>query len=579
MAARYRRRRITVAVSLLAAVGLAAGLGLGLGSGTPPARPAAAASTPGPRPGAAVPAPGAAATRSSTEKHPRRRSSPIAAVTTFLGPDGIESSAIVAENRRPGTTSWKIGAPTWSGDIEGFADTTDATLGQEVGLYVSTTASSFHVVAYRMGWYGGDGARQVWRSTAVRGRAQPSCPVSPQVNMVSCDNWSRSLTVRITSSFVPGDYLLKLIGSGGQQSYVLLTVWQPSSHAAYLLIGRSLTEEGWNTFGGYDFYQGEGPCTFDAGSYPPCNRARIVSFDRPYATGDGAADFLGSELPLVEFMEENGLDVSYVTDVTASEDPATLLNHKAILSLGHDETWTYHELAGVQRALAKGVNVAFLSASAIVRHARLQPSLLGPDREVVDYRDPAEDPLDATGNPMEVTGNTWASPPTDYSVTAVVGQLYSGFLEPDDAASFVVYDAGSFVFKGTGLHDGSQIPQVIASDIDHLATSYPTPADIQVLGHSPVPLSQAYTNQGQWGADTYSDMTYYTVPASKAGVFDSGTVNWITTLSECPLSQATCPTRLTRAITANLLRVFGQGPAGRTEPSVPNWKTLSPSGS
>jgi hypothetical protein len=578
---RYRRRRIVVA-SVVAAVGLGVGLGLGLGSGsaTPKVHAASATSTPSGREAVRAPAAGNAVTSpSSKKKAGRHHTSPVAAVTTFLGPDGIESSAIIAENKKPGTTSWKIGPQSWSGDIEGFADTTDATQGQQVGLYVSTTASSFHVVAYRMGWYGGDGARQVWQSGPVHGKVQPGCPLTPQVNMVSCDNWSRSLSVSITSSFVPGDYLFKLVGSGAQQSYVLLTVWQPSSHAAYLLIGRSLTEEGWNTFGGYDFYQGLGPCTFDAGSYPPCNRARIVSFDRPYATGDGAADFLGSEFPLVELMEENGLDVSYATDVTVTEDPQILLNHRAILSLGHDETWTYQELEGVQKALAKGVNVAFLSAAAIVRHARLQSSSLGPDREVVDYRDPDEDPLNGKGNPMEVTGNTWASPPTNYSVTAIVGQLYSGFLEPDDAASFVVYDASSWIFAGTGLHDGSQIPQVIASDIDHLATAYPTPSNIEVLGHSPVPLSEAYTNQGEWGSDTYSDMTYYTEPASKAGVFDSGTVNWITTLTECPLTQATCPTKLTREITGNLLRLFGQGPAGATEPSVPNWKTLSPAGS
>jgi hypothetical protein len=558
------RRRAGVVIGVLALAGLVVGIVVGTDS-------AQGGGTLG-HSGAAVPA------KSGTAGAQRARRS--TAVKTFLGPDGVESSAVIAENNRPGTSAWRI--PVHHRKyIEGFADTTDAVQGEQVSLYVSTIARNFRIIAYRMGWYHGKGGREVWRSQPITGTIQPSCPVSAQVNMVSCDNWSRSATVPITAAFVPGDYLLKLVGSGDQQSYVLLTVSQPASRAAYVLIARSMTEEGWNTFGGYDFYAGEGPCTFGTtpAAYPTCNRSRIVSFDRPYAEANGAEDFLTEELPLVEFAEEHGLDVTYTTDVAVSEQPTLLLDHRAILSLAHDETWTYPELAGVQAAVGKGENVAFFSAAAIVRHARLQASPLGPDREVVDYRDASEDPLNGKANPDEVTGNTWDQPPTDYSVTALVGELYSGYLDPGRAVPFVVTDASSWLFAGTGLHDGSQIPEVIASDIDHVSTSYPMPSNLEVLGHSPVPLSEAVTGQGEWSGYTYSDMTYYTDPTSEAGVFDSGTVNWITTLNECPVTQKSCPSKLTSEITGNLLHLFGQGPAGRTEPSVADWRGVKPSGS
>ncbi len=111
-------------------------------------------------------------------------------------------------------------------------------------------------------------------------------------------------------------------------------------------------------------------------------------------------------------------------------------------------------------------------------------------------------------------------------------------------------------------------PVCLASDIDHLDAS--PPANIQVLGHSPVPLTSAYTNQGEWGGNTYSDMSYYTAPSRGAGVWDSGTVNWISALGTAqPLA----------TITANLLWLFGQGPAGARIPSVPNWRTIEPAGS
>ncbi len=498
----------------------------------------------------------------------------------YLGPYGVVSPAIVAQNRLPGTTSWTITHEPPTGSIQGWASTTYAAAGQTVGLYVSTTAPTFRVIAYRMGYYQGKGAREVWESKAVPGEVQPPCPVTPGVNMVSCDNWQRSLTMHITKAFFQGDYLLKLVGSGGQQSYVLLTVWDPASTATYLVVARSLTEEGWNTYGGYTFYQGQGACTLgQTGSYPPCNRARIVSFDRPMQTGLGSSDFIGDEYPLVRFMEQHGLDVAYVTDITVSQHPSIVLHHKVYLSLAHDELWTTTEREAVQNAVAHGVNVAFMGAAPLVRHARLQASPIGPDREEVDYRAATEDPLDGTGHTRTVTGNTFATPPTNWPPTRFIGGEYSGYVFTNASPlPFVVYDSSSWIFKGTGLRNGTQIPDVIRSDIEHVNPST-APADLQVLGHSPVPLTSAYTNQGQWNGNTYSDMTYYTTPASKAGIFESGAVSWISRLTLCDPSPGPCPARDVGRITGNLLRVFGQGPAGAIEPSVPNWSQVTPPGS
>ncbi len=503
-----------------------------------------------------------------------------ATVSTSLGPYGVVSSAIVAENKRPGTTAWRLTPPPASGTIEGFANTTYAAAGQKVTLYVSTTAPTFKVVAYRMGYYQGKGARQVWTSPEEHGTVQPTCPVTPGTNMVSCDNWSPSLTFTVTDAFVQGDYLLKLIGSGNQQGYVQLTVWDPTSTAAYLVVARSLTEQGWNTFGGYSYYQGQGPCTLgQTGSYPPCNRARVVSFDRPYTTGQGASDFLGDEYPLVRFMERQGLDVAYVTDITVDEHPTLVLHHKAYLSLGHDETWTWTERQAVQDGLAHGVNVAFMGAAPLVRHARLQPSALGPDREEVDYRNSTEDPLAASGPASTVTGNTFATPPTSAPVTQLVGGEYSGYLDQGvNPVPLVVQQATSWFFKGTGLAAGASVPAVIDSDINHVN---PTagPADLEVLAHSPVALTEAYTNQGTWGGDTYADTTYYTTPTSRGGVFQAGTTNWIDALNSCAATSGTCRNAALETMTGNLFRVFGQGPAGNTEPSVNNLASVTPPGS
>jgi hypothetical protein len=74
-------------------------------------------------------------------------------------------------------------------------------------------------------------------------------------------------------------------------------------------------------------------------------------------------------------------------------------------------------------------------------------------------------------------------------------------------------------------------------------------------------------------------MTYYTDPTSKAGVLDTGDNNWINSLTPCPAGTADCPAGQVAAITGNILRLVGSGPAGHFQPSVPNVASVTPPGS
>lgn len=539
---------------------------------------------PSPRPGTA--------TRASTGPQ-ARRGTPAAAppggrpalAATRPGPDGIEARWVAAENNRPGTTAWKIRHPR--GSIAGYASRTYARPGQQVTLYVTTAAATFRAEAFRMGYYQGKGARLIWQSAKTAGKVQPSCPVTAGINMVSCDNWTPSVTFTVSAAFVQGDYLIKLTGGGGQQSYVPLTVWDPSSTATYVVQNDVLTWQAWNPYGGFDYYQGVGQCP--ANEYPLCSRARAVSFDRPYGSEDGSGNFLTLEYPLVRFAESRGLDVTYATDQAIAQHPRYLLRHRVLLSLGHDECWSLAERRAAVTAHDRGMNIVFFGASSILRHVRLRSSRLGPGREEVDYRNAQEDPLDGKASPLDVTGNTWGSPPTDWPESDFVGEMYAGFLEPGRRAGLVVSDASSWVYRGTGLRNGSTVPGVIASDVDHFYAAMIHPADVQVLSHSPIPANMGQTDIGAF----YSDMTYYTAARSGAGVLDTGTTNWIPALgsdrSGCgtgdrPGRQAGgqagdggrhCASAIIRRITGNILRAFGGGPAGRQHPSVTNWPRIT----
>ncbi len=473
---------------------------------------------------------------------------------TFKGPVGVEARWVIKENQKPGTTAWHISGT--AGGITGYTDRVQAQQGQKVTLYVSTAAPTYRVVAYRMGYYQGTGARQVWASSTQTGSVQAACPATSTVYMVEC-SWTPSLSFTVTKAWVQGDYLLKLDGSGGQQSYVPITIIDPSSHATYLVQNDVLTWQAWNRYGGYDLYGGAPPGT----SPTYAQRSRIVSFDRPYAAtyGGGAADFLGEEYPLVRYMEQHGLDVTYGTDITTGTNPSSLLHHKAFLSLGHDEQWSLTMRNAAINALNHGVNLAFFGASPVLRKVRLQPSPLGPNREMVNYRTATADPLLAT-DPAQVSQNQWSTPPANWQPSQLVGSSYLGYTIH---APLVVTDPSSWLYAGTGLKQGTQLPNVIGSDMNGYVPTAANPPDVQILAHSPATPGT--------GSGHYADTTYYTLTSSKGGVFSSGSNAWIPEMG-CTPGTAACPATKLSELTGNLLKLFGSGPAGATQPSVTNWQ-------
>lgn len=477
---------------------------------------------------------------------------PLPASSVPTGPPPSPGlNPVVTENQHPGTTDWRIASVSASPGIEGFADRTSASQGDTLNLYISTSAAHFSVEAFRMGYYGGLGGRLIWKSAAVKGVLQPGAQVDPVTHKVWAP-WHPSLNVKVDAAWAPGDYLLKLVGDGGpqQQNYIPLTVVDYSSTAALVIVNAVTTWEAFNDWGGYDLYNGPSG-QFDS-------RSRVASFDRPYSLGVSSNDFLQDEFPLVYFAESYGLDVTYWTDIDLHERGAQLAaSHRGIVLLGHDEYWTQEMRTAVTSARDQGVNVAFLGAEAVFRQIRLQPSALGADREVVDYKVAAEDPVART-NPQQVTVN-WRDPPVSMPESALVGQEFE--CNPVQANGVVV-DAGNWLFTNSGVRNGDSITNLVGRWYDRVNLNAPTPAGVEVLTHSPLSCAGV-------GA-SFADMTYYST-ASGAGVFATGTGNWVCNLSGvCPGDTRSHPDARILRITQNLLFGFAQSRAGLAHPSQSN---------
>ncbi|WP_326889112.1 N,N-dimethylformamidase beta subunit family domain-containing protein, partial [Actinocrinis sp.] len=172
--------------------------------------------------------------------------------STAVSPSGTASGFdVAAENAKPGTPGWAIGGSAVGPQnaIQGYADQVSVTSGQPFKLYVSTTAPQFTATAYRIGYYGGAGAREQWQSPPTPGALQTAQTIDRATNTVECQ-WKPSLTVD-TKGWPEGDYLIKLVASNGVgQRYVPITVRSTETAGRVILVAGVTTWQAYNAWGG-----------------------------------------------------------------------------------------------------------------------------------------------------------------------------------------------------------------------------------------------------------------------------------------------------------------------------------------
>ena len=448
------------------------------------------------------------------------------------------------ENAKRGDPRWRLDRLGELHEIEGWADRASVLPGQPVGLHISTTAPTYRVTAFRTGWYAGTQGRLVWKSAILKGAVGAPPRIVAPTNTVVTD-WPVSLTID-TKGWVPGFYIFRLDAETGGQRYIPLAVRSGDATGKLVLINGDTTWQAYNPFGGYSLYAGPD------GAYR--DRAKVVSFDRPYGgvSGQGDSEFQENLLPLVSMVERLGLAADYVSDTDLHEEPNLLDGAVAILSPGHDEYYSTSMWKALEAARASGTNIAFLGANAIYRHIRLGSTPAGPKRLQTCYKEPAEDPLYGRNN-AEVTGQ-WRYAPDPRPESVLTGVFYES---NPVRADMLITNPEHWLFEGSGVVAGTRLPGLVGGEYDRVNLSVPTPRPIEILAHSPLVCN---------GRASHSDMAYYTTP-SGAGVLSTGTNSWINALAGAygPVSQ-----KVTRSVTTTMLTAFAKGPAGHEHPAIDN---------
>jgi hypothetical protein len=481
---------------------------------------------------------------------------------------------IQCENRQPGTSGWQLTSPVPPNNphlLEGYASKTSVNVGEPIDLYINATPAVVgELEVFRMGWYPNPGpapagARRVYGPVSFNAGSQEiPCPTDRDSGLVEC-RWPLNTTLQTASflSAVSGYYLVRLSvpnrNNANLQSYIIFVVREDNRDggASYLMNSAVTTYQAYNAWGGYSFYESPDGGTTDGGT------ASKLSFDRPYTQDQGTGQFFdpyasayadaldagdrrlwsttGFEYPMVRFLEREGYDVTYATDIDLHANPSLLTNaqspRKAFLSVGHDEYWSKNMHDNLETARDGGTHIAFFSGNSVFWIINILPRMdqTRPNRIIQTYVDPPI-PQNPLSNPWlwqncaQLPGPYFAPRCTDTgeeSEQTLVGSITTdGSINRGDIVFTVDDFAGSasWVVQGAMLSPGDRLPGMIGYEAQNIKAR-PTPPNQTKLAHS-----RFKSRPQQWATPEtpeylWADMSLYRA-TSGAWVFSSGGPDW-----------------------------------------------------
>jgi hypothetical protein len=425
-------------------------------------------------------------------------------------------SPIWLENQYPGTIDWKITQSAGDREIEGYASATSVNLGETLQFFVSTTAANYQLEIFRLGWYGGRGARSRTDVVQLPGKLQPMPMPQGDTGLIECQ-WQRSYSLTVpaktgTEKWTSGLYVAKLTAATGGQSYIPFIVRDDAKQAALLFQASVTTWQAYNNWGGKSLY---------AFNSTDQQEAFQVSFNRPYGGGgDGGASltdpFQGWELNMLRYLEREGFDVNYCTNLDTHKNIGNLMQrHRAFLSVGHDEYWSWEMRRNVEAGRDRGMNLAFFSANTCYWQIRLESSMIdnAPHRTITCYRYNYErDPVYSDPARQRLTTTTWRSAPVNRPENALLGVMYDFYPVDSD---IVITQPDHWIFAKTGLRQGDKLIGLLGYEADRVFDNGQSPANLVTLAASPAGRED--------GSTGLANMTYHVAP-SGAQVFAAGTI-------------------------------------------------------
>jgi len=468
-------------------------------------------------------------------------------------------SLIKRENEHEGARDWQLTRVRVNQGqfrtslIEGYCSRQSVSAGETLQIFVSTDpARKFTIDLYRMGYYGGAGARRMTTLGPLNGHVQPVPVMGGMPGRLRECRWEPSAELKIPADWPSGVYLGKLTtipesrSEPYWQSYVIFIV--KDQRPADVLF--QCSDNTWQAYNRWPV--NESLYTHPDGAHAP---GVAVSFDRPYGKytqifdhplSIGSGEFLLWEYPLCYWLEQQGYDVTYGSNCD-SIDPGFLIRCRTFISVGHDEYWDIRQYRAVENAIESGVNVLWLSGNSVF--------IVSPFSE------------SSGGNPLRIITRAGSYGPLRDDEIASYKDLFAGLTDKGlderniiGARSVVPFNGGGdwtcvkpehWVFAGTGMQSGESIPGLVGWE--HHGEPDLKRNGLEVLAEGSVWAGG--TREGHYTATIF--------PGPKGNyVFNAATIFWAQGLSTPPghiipwshWSRPHGPDPRVRKITENLLK-------------------------
>ncbi|PDT17902.1 adhesin, partial [Rhizobium sp. J15] len=464
------------------------------------------------------------------------------------------SNAIVLENQKQGNpeSEWGIDG-NGSSNIEGFATDISVDNGKTISFKINTNSTNYRIDIYRLGYYGGMGARKVATMQHTGLQTQPTPLRNATTGTVDAGNWAVSASWTVPEDAVSGVYIAKLVRQDGTagQNHIPFIVRDDDSQSDIVFQTADQTWQAYNGWGGANFYGGNGPATGQG-----AGRAYAVSYNRPIATRGGVGtyagpqDYLfGAEYAGIYWLEQNGYDVSYLSGVDVDRYGSLLLNHKTYIDAGHDEYWSGQQRTNVEAARDAGVNLMFWSGNEVYWRTRWGNAYSAdgtPYRTLISYKE-TWSPTASIDPSNEWTGtfrDPRLSPPAiggGNPENSLTGQLFKVDDVGNNLQSITIpYDDANLRFWRNTSVANLQPGQTATLTKNYLGYEWDEapdngfdPAGLVKLSSTTLPVSTYLLDYGNTtgNATATHNLTLYRAP-SGALVFGAGTVYWTWGLSD-----------------------------------------------
>lgn len=363
--------------------------------------------------------------------------------------------------------------------VEGYAGGRSYAPGETLTVHCSADVPSFDVEIARRG----ADREVVWTARGIEGHRRE---IPADVGERGC-GWPASLELALPPDWRPGFYEVSFSWEGKDPdaldlpAFFVLRAAPGASRSPNLLL---ITDTTYNAYNDWNhspsFYTGGVRVSFERPlppgflTRPPGLALRAATamgtydpaFSRQRATVDGqrlsgwcyGAGFYQWERAFIAWAEEEGVDLDFAVSSDLELRPEVLEGRRLVMSVGHDEYWSWGMRDAMEAYIAGGGNAMFLTGNAVFWQIRFEDD--GRAMTAYKYAAPDADPLRGTDRQSGMWSDLAVGRPENH-LTGVSfirgGYVRAGHATPRGPGGYLVWRPDHWVFDGLDVRYGDLI--------------------------------------------------------------------------------------------------------------------------